>query len=237
MVSGDGYRRDSRWADRARFSVVYWYGSACVDAAGRRDCGGEAVTEWTLTVDGGEPVAVLSFSVKTNSIDVSSFGSMYSTAMETHDTIKVDLEKLPCSGAVTGVHQLRLHHEGVVKEYKAVLVECALKSLGSGVGSVRMVWHTVATASFILKGSFTLKDMQGTSYGNSGRLLSKALPALQVEVLSPCEQHAWSSELEAVIIHLNDTHKWSREQIADWLDTLDVDLAFPVPDTIPSNIN
>lgn len=27
-----------------------------------------------------------------------------------------------------------------------------------------------------------------------------------------------------VIIHLNDTHKWSFEEIADWLDTLDVDL-------------
>jgi hypothetical protein len=28
----------------------------------------------------------------------------------------------------------------------------------------------------------------------------------------------------ANIIHLNDSHRWSREDIADWLDTLDVDL-------------
>lgn len=27
-----------------------------------------------------------------------------------------------------------------------------------------------------------------------------------------------------IIIHLNDYHGWSREQIADWLETLDVDL-------------
>lgn len=32
--------------------------------------------------------------------------------------------------------------------------------------------------------------------------------------------------LEDVIILLNDKHKWSREQIADWLETLDIDLRF-----------
>lgn len=73
-------------------------------------------------------------------------------------------------------------------------------------------------------------------YGNSGRLLSKALPALNVKVLSPCE-HTWPGSLESIIIHLNDTHQWAREQIADWLDTLDLDLTFPVPDTIPSSIH
>ena len=29
------------------------------------------------------------------------------------------------------------------------------------------------------------------------------------------------------VVHLNDEHRWTREQIADWLDTLDVDLRFP----------
>jgi hypothetical protein len=40
-----------------------------------------------------------------------------------------------------------------------------------------------------------------------------------------------------MIIHLNDSHHpahetadvWSRERIADWLETLDVDLRFPTP--------
>ena len=27
-----------------------------------------------------------------------------------------------------------------------------------------------------------------------------------------------------IIVHLNDYHGWSREQIADWLETLDCDL-------------
>jgi hypothetical protein len=32
--------------------------------------------------------------------------------------------------------------------------------------------------------------------------------------------------LESTIISLNDDYKWSREQIADWLETLDIDLRF-----------
>lgn len=31
------------------------------------------------------------------------------------------------------------------------------------------------------------------------------------------------------VTHLNDIHKWTRERIADWLDTLDIDLTFRVP--------
>lgn len=30
--------------------------------------------------------------------------------------------------------------------------------------------------------------------------------------------------LYSLITHLNDDHKWSREEIANWLDTLDTDL-------------
>lgn len=35
--------------------------------------------------------------------------------------------------------------------------------------------------------------------------------------------------LDRIIICLNDSHKWTREQVADWLDTLDLDLRFPTP--------
>lgn len=35
-----------------------------------------------------------------------------------------------------------------------------------------------------------------------------------------------NDSLSNVIIHLNDGHGWSRERIADWLDTLDADLIF-----------
>lgn len=31
--------------------------------------------------------------------------------------------------------------------------------------------------------------------------------------------------IPSLVMHLNDDHKWTREQIADWLDTLDIDLS------------
>lgn len=34
--------------------------------------------------------------------------------------------------------------------------------------------------------------------------------------------------LECVIIHLNDERGWTREAVADWLDTLEIDLSFKV---------
>lgn len=38
------------------------------------------------------------------------------------------------------------------------------------------------------------------------------------------------SSIKEIIISLNDTYKWTRDQIADWLETLDVDLRFKSPD-------
>jgi hypothetical protein len=55
-----------------------------------------------------------------------------------------------------------------------------------------------------------------------------------------CKKHAVDDaqfperKLSEVIIDLNDNHKWTREQIADWLETLDVDLSFvPPSDVLP----
>jgi hypothetical protein len=35
--------------------------------------------------------------------------------------------------------------------------------------------------------------------------------------------------LGGIIQHLNDRHLWSRERVADWLDTLDLDLTVGLP--------
>lgn len=35
----------------------------------------------------------------------------------------------------------------------------------------------------------------------------------------------WVTSIQQGIIHLNDQHKWKREQIADWLESQDVDIA------------
>lgn len=45
-------------------------------------------------------------------------------------------------------------------------------------------------------------------------------PAMRQEVTCPVGNN-YTSELQQVIMHLNDTHQWTREQIADWIDSLD----------------
>ena len=73
------------------------------------------------------------------------------------------------------------------------------------------------------------------SYSDSGPLLRAALPALRAQMT--CPHCTLREQLQTVIIHLNDSAKWTRGQVADWLDTLDLDLSFPVPDHIPAHIH
>jgi hypothetical protein len=60
--------------------------------------------------------------------------------------------------------------------------------------------------------------------------LAKIVPALKTYVLAVCPSCGLvpKTTLTHMIIHLNDRHKWDRNAIADWLDTLDVDLTIPV---------
>lgn len=46
---------------------------------------------------------------------------------------------------------------------------------------------------------------------------------------SPCECYGTIYPVESVIIHLNDHHRWTREQIADWVETVERDRAAGVP--------
>jgi hypothetical protein len=52
------------------------------------------------------------------------------------------------------------------------------------------------------------------------------LPALNEMVIHPVMKQKMA--LKRVIISLNDGQKWTREQIADWLETLDIDISFKV---------
>lgn len=59
------------------------------------------------------------------------------------------------------------------------------------------------------------------------RDLRRLLPGLSTRVPCPaagCQAHA---DLENMVQHVNDQHRWTRAQIADWLESLDVDLTFP----------
>lgn len=59
-----------------------------------------------------------------------------------------------------------------------------------------------------------------------------AVPGLMELIDYPCDcNDALRGTIRAgglinIIVHLNDGHAWKRENIADWLDTLDVDLSF-----------
>ncbi len=64
--------------------------------------------------------------------------------------------------------------------------------------------------------------------------LSKHLPGMQELVEFPCKHiNVGKYSLGAVIMHLNDAEKWSREEIADWLDKLAddgiIDIEFKTP--------
>lgn len=64
------------------------------------------------------------------------------------------------------------------------------------------------------------------SYGSEVETrLSSALPGLATVVANPAVLGG-DNTIAAVIINLNDVQGWSRERIADWLDTLDADLRF-----------
>lgn len=62
--------------------------------------------------------------------------------------------------------------------------------------------------------------------------LANLLPGINEIVKCPCECERFENglgKIKEIIIHLNDSHKWTREAIADFLDTLDVDLNFKTP--------
>lgn len=55
--------------------------------------------------------------------------------------------------------------------------------------------------------------------------LKSIVPELELSVaVCPACVLAHPQRLYVVIAHLNDQHKWTRERIADWLETLPLDL-------------
>lgn len=56
--------------------------------------------------------------------------------------------------------------------------------------------------------------------------LAHKLPGIFMRVTNPVSGN--EQDLYSVIINLNDTHKWSREKIADWIETLDTVPKFEV---------
>lgn len=53
--------------------------------------------------------------------------------------------------------------------------------------------------------------------------LSSLVPGFEL-MTAVCPICLNQKKLSSQVIHLNDSHKWTREDIADWLETLDHDL-------------
>lgn len=83
---------------------------------------------------------------------------------------------------------------------------------------------TVIPAHYVTwGGGFTSYSGYGSNSVVSG--LAKLVPAISGEAFPcPVDECAQRSIISSLIPHINDLHKWSREAIADWLDSLDVDL-------------
>lgn len=64
----------------------------------------------------------------------------------------------------------------------------------------------------------------GSDFEQDG--LKKVLPGLLEEVR--CPECSDNDILWETVQHMNDEHEWSREKIADWLETLDVDITFQI---------
>jgi hypothetical protein len=77
---------------------------------------------------------------------------------------------------------------------------------------------------------FTNFDPQGSADGSTVKnALTNAIPNMRkVKKDCPVEEDCAhkNRSLMNLIQHLNDTHKWTREAIADWLESLDEDLSF-----------
>ena len=54
--------------------------------------------------------------------------------------------------------------------------------------------------------------------------MSYSLPGVDEKVKHPVDGLEWT--LRDAIMNLNDLHRWTREEIADWIETLDVDTTF-----------
>lgn len=58
--------------------------------------------------------------------------------------------------------------------------------------------------------------------------LQSLVPGLADVTRCPVKGCSSETSLWYIIQHLNDAHKWTRERIADWLETLDSDITFQI---------
>lgn len=95
-------------------------------------------------------------------------------------------------------------------------------------------WAKTEITANLLSGAINpVSDPASLSHMLPGITERVSHPALKVEDHYPgCTIVGNVHTIRQLVMHLNDDHKWTREEIADWLDTLDVDLAFKSPEDV-----
>lgn len=135
-------------------------------------------------------------------VDKGWFASTYNSIVdEVYEKTKVALYKLP---------DVDFHTGGIVSPHK----EEPKYYQGN--------WENIGKPKFSMDYSDYSDIVDASPITN----LRKSCPALNSLVDYPkgTAREGMNSRLEDVIIFLNDTERWTREQIADWLESLDINL-------------
>jgi hypothetical protein len=64
-------------------------------------------------------------------------------------------------------------------------------------------------------------DDDVTLLEETGQRLDQAFPLLKASVSCPVAMRCFRNGVGETIVHLNDWHRWTREQIADWVEQIE----------------
>lgn len=130
---------------------------------------------------------------------------------------------------------LILPQEGIVVSFHNLSME------NKGTDKIKVTVNTLPDVHPVSEDSKEFKVIEGgsgafyswpetsaqTGYGRRDEV--DKLPGIKENVKHPVTQEY--DELEDIIIDLNDDCKWTRYEIADWLETLDIDIRFKIEET------
>lgn len=90
-----------------------------------------------------------------------------------------------------------------------------------------LVVKPIVNEVVFFEGSITVTGSTLNGYSESPVVtaLAELVPAIRTHVAEcPDDCETMKAPLAWLVVHLNDQHRWTRESIADWLDSLDIDL-------------
>lgn len=157
------------------------------------------------------------------------FGSPFDSYLDKHNESH---DKAIENYSVAYASLMKLASAGVISpEQTEQQVKLLSKSLEDAIGTSKSQLYLSKKATTGKYSTFKIANPPLTQQPHSKsltvavpRAMSEAFPGLQEVVNCPCDCLG-TATIYYLIQHLNDTHEeWTRERIADWLETLDVKL-------------